>query len=155
MQRAFLRAFLFQKVLIGFSAACFVVPIVAGATVKPGTYLLLYVLFPLLLLIAIAVTTAAMATAMLRKAPSLRSEISMSITGTGLNLILAKGEAMRTWDRFKVVAESRNFYFAQPKDRRGYVPLFPKRALRTPDDEQAFRMLADGHTKSRLSKIYR
>jgi hypothetical protein len=153
MQRAFLRALLFQKVLIGFCVVCFALPVAAAATVKPGTYLLLYVLLPLLLMVAIAVTTTAMATAMLRKAPSLRGEISMSITESGMNLILDKGDAMRTWDRFEVVAESRNFYFAQPKGRRGFVPLFPKRALRTPGDEQAFRILADNHTRSRLRKI--
>jgi hypothetical protein len=63
-------------------------------------------------------------------------------------------EAMRSWDQFRVLTkpETRNFYVAQPRSRRGFMPLFPKRALLSTDDEERFRVLAKSHTKSRFSK---
>ncbi len=118
MQRAFVRSLLFQRYLILFFVICFGLPISVAAAVRPGIYLLTYVGIALLLAISIGVLTASVATYVLKKLPSLGTEISKSIDDSGMTLFLGQGQMLRTWDQFKVLVESRNFYFAQPSDRR-------------------------------------
>ena len=77
--RAFLRALLFQRALIGLYVVIFVIPGAVLAALKSGTYLVL-ALFPLLLLIAIVGTVAAASALLLRKVPTLKGETSMSIS---------------------------------------------------------------------------
>jgi len=109
-----------------------------------------YLCIPALAVIGIVVVVAAESRWMWRKAPGLGKDISMAITESGMSFIHEGGETMRTWDLYKVVTESRHSYFAQPSRKRGFVPLFPKRAFDSPEEERSFRALADAHTKSRL-----